>query len=94
MADAGLLLAGTVMDRLGLEAMIDEVVVPPGAGRGEPHRPPDVLPTTRTTAPTRTGPSGVDCEGSGLAGAVAVDAEVGVEGERLADGQTLHECPA
>lgn len=33
-ADAGLLLAGTVMDRLGLEAMIDEVVRPPQAGRG------------------------------------------------------------
>lgn len=33
-ADAGLLLAGTVMDRLGLEALIDEVVRPPAAGRG------------------------------------------------------------
>ena len=33
-ADAGLLLAGTVMDRLGLVAMIDEVVRPPAAGRG------------------------------------------------------------
>lgn len=33
-ADAGLLLAGTVMDRLGLEALIDEVVRPSGAGRG------------------------------------------------------------
>ena len=33
-ADAGLLLAGTVMDRLGLEAVIDEAVRPPGAGRG------------------------------------------------------------
>ena len=33
-ADAGLLLAGTVMDRLGLEALIDAVVRPPGAGRG------------------------------------------------------------
>ncbi len=33
-ADAGLLLAGTVMDRLGLEAMLDEVVRPPSAGRG------------------------------------------------------------
>ena len=32
--DAGLLLAGTVMDRLGLEAMLDEVVRPPGSGRG------------------------------------------------------------
>ena len=33
-ADAGLLLAGTVMDRLGLEALIDEAVSPPQAGRG------------------------------------------------------------
>ena len=33
-ADAGLLLAGTLMDRLGLEAMVDEVVRPPQAGRG------------------------------------------------------------
>ena len=33
-ADAGLLLAGTVMDRLGLEALIDAVVRPPEAGRG------------------------------------------------------------
>jgi hypothetical protein len=33
-ADAGLLLAGTVMDRLGLEAMLDDVVCPPAAGRG------------------------------------------------------------
>ena len=33
-ADAGLLLAGTVIARLGLEALIDEVVVPPEAGRG------------------------------------------------------------
>ncbi len=33
-ADGGLLLAGTVMARLGLEALIDEAVRPPGAGRG------------------------------------------------------------
>ena len=33
-ADGGLLLAGTVMDRLGSEALFDEVVRPPGAGRG------------------------------------------------------------
>ena len=34
-ADAGLLLAGTVMERLGLGALIDEVVRPPGsAGSG------------------------------------------------------------
>ncbi len=33
-ADAGLLLAGTVMGRLGLESLIDEVVRPPEAGRG------------------------------------------------------------
>ena len=33
-ADAGLLLAGTVMGRLGLEAMIDEAVRPPQSGRG------------------------------------------------------------
>lgn len=33
-ADAGLLLAGTVMARLGLEALVDGVVRPPGAGRG------------------------------------------------------------
>ncbi len=34
-ADAGLLLAGTVMDRLGLESLIDETVRPPGsAGSG------------------------------------------------------------
>ena len=33
-ADAGLLLAGTVMDRLGLEALVDETVRPPRAGRG------------------------------------------------------------
>ena len=33
-SDAGLLLAGTVMDRLGLVAMVDEVVRPPAAGRG------------------------------------------------------------
>ena len=32
--DAGLLLAGTVIDRLGLEAMLDAVVRPPSAGRG------------------------------------------------------------
>ena len=30
-ADAGLLLAGTVMDRLGLEAMLDEAVRPAGS---------------------------------------------------------------
>ena len=33
-ADAGLLLAGTVMDRLGLEELIDEAVRPPESGRG------------------------------------------------------------
>ena len=33
-ADGGLLLAGTLMGRLGLEAMLDEVVRPPQAGRG------------------------------------------------------------
>ena len=33
-ADGGLLLAGTLMARLGLEAMVDEVVRPPRAGRG------------------------------------------------------------
>ncbi len=33
-ADAGLLVAGTLMSRLGLEALIDEAVRPPGAGRG------------------------------------------------------------
>lgn len=33
-ADAGLLLAGTVMDRLGLEGLIDAAVRPPQAGRG------------------------------------------------------------
>ncbi len=33
-ADAGLLLAGTVMGRLGLEALIDDAVRPPAAGRG------------------------------------------------------------
>ena len=33
-ADAGLLLAGTLIARLGLEALIDEVVAPPEAGRG------------------------------------------------------------
>ena len=33
-ADGGLLLAGTLMARLGLEALIDEVVRPAGAGRG------------------------------------------------------------
>ena len=33
-ADAGLLLAGTVMERLGLEALIDEAVRPPASGRG------------------------------------------------------------
>ena len=32
--DAGLLLAGTLMARLGLEALIDEVVAPPESGRG------------------------------------------------------------
>ncbi len=37
-ADAGLLLAGTVMDRLGLEALIDEVVRPPESGRGSGAR--------------------------------------------------------
>ncbi len=33
-ADAGLLLAGTVMGRLGLESMLDEVLRPPASGRG------------------------------------------------------------
>ena len=33
-ADGGLLLAGAVMDRLRLEALVDEAVRPPGAGRG------------------------------------------------------------
>ena len=33
-ADAGLLLAGTVMERLGLEALIDAVVRPAASGRG------------------------------------------------------------
>ncbi|MDE0605625.1 MAG: IS1380 family transposase [Acidimicrobiaceae bacterium] len=33
-ADAGLVLAGTVMARLGLEALIDEAVRPPESGRG------------------------------------------------------------
>ena len=32
-ADAGLLLAGTVMDRLGLEALVGETVRPGGSGR-------------------------------------------------------------
>ena len=33
-AGAGLLLAGTLVDRLGLEGLIGEAVTPPGAGRG------------------------------------------------------------
>ena len=33
-ADAGLLLAGTLMQRLGLEALLDATVRPSGAGRG------------------------------------------------------------
>ncbi len=33
-ADAGLLLAGTLAARLGLESLIDEVVTPPQSGRG------------------------------------------------------------
>ena len=33
-ADAGLVLAGTVMSRLGLESLIDTVVRPPRSGRG------------------------------------------------------------
>ena len=33
-ADAGLLVAGTLIQRLGLEALIDAAVRPPGAGRG------------------------------------------------------------
>ena len=33
-ADGGLLLAGTLMDRLGLETLLDEVVRPPQTGRG------------------------------------------------------------
>ena len=33
-ADAGLLLAGTVMGRLGLESLVDAVVRPPESGRG------------------------------------------------------------
>jgi len=33
-ADAGLLLAGTVMGRLGLEALVDATVRPPESGRG------------------------------------------------------------
>ena len=38
-ADAGLLPAGTVMDRLGLESLIDETVRPPGsAGSGRAPR--------------------------------------------------------
>ncbi len=32
--DSGLLLAGTVMGRLALEALVDEVVRPPASGRG------------------------------------------------------------
>ncbi len=32
--DAGLLLVGTVMSRLGLESLIDETVRPPGSGSG------------------------------------------------------------
>ena len=36
--DAGLLLVGTVMSRLGLEAMVDEVVRPPESGRGSGAR--------------------------------------------------------
>ena len=37
-AGGGLLLAGSVMDRLGLEALIDEVVRPPGSGSGSGAR--------------------------------------------------------
>ena len=37
-ADAGLLLVGTVMLRLGLEALVDEVVRPPESGRGSGAR--------------------------------------------------------
>ena len=33
-ADAGLLVAGTLIQRLGLESLIDAAVRPPGAGRG------------------------------------------------------------
>ena len=36
----------------------------------------------------------MDCEDLGFVGAVAVDAEVGAEGECSGDGQTLHEGPA
>ena len=37
-ADAGLLSAGSVMDRLGSEALIDEAVRPAQAGRGSGHK--------------------------------------------------------
>jgi len=37
-ADAGLLLAGTAMERLGLEALIDEAVRPSESGRPPPSR--------------------------------------------------------
>ena len=37
-ADGGLLLAGTVVDQLRREAMIDEVVRSPTAGRGSGRR--------------------------------------------------------
>ena len=37
-AGGGLLLAGSVMDRLGLEALVDEVVRPPGSGSGSGAR--------------------------------------------------------
>ena len=33
-ADGGLLLVGTLMSRLGLQALVDEVVRPAGSGRG------------------------------------------------------------
>ena len=37
-AGGGLLLAGSVMERLGLEALVDEVVRPPGSGSGSGAR--------------------------------------------------------
>ncbi|WP_420610684.1 hypothetical protein [Candidatus Poriferisodalis sp.] len=72
-ADAGLLLAGTLMDRLGLEGLIDEAVTPPGAGRGAGAK---VLPTVCSMLVGGSFFSDVDRLRAGSTGAVLAFAPV------------------
>ena len=91
----GLLLAGTVMDRLGLEAMLDEVVRPPAAGRGV-RREGAVGGGVDAGGAAHTSTTQTGCGPAVLPFAVAAPSTVGtwLRSFTLALGHELHPSPA